>query len=113
MPERGGPVLLEEEVADPGEGIAAHERREQPPRIAGGDARSRARQCAAAADEVQAPRGAIAVFAEVERIELAEACEAGHGRVLVRPESGIMPQPPAPRSPSAAARRSASFARVQ
>src|SRR3546814_812372 len=79
MLERRRPVLLEEEVPHPGEAVAAHQRAKQPPGIAGHDRHRHQRQHAAAADEMQPPRGAVGVLAQVERVELAEAGEAGHG----------------------------------
>src|SRR5690606_24262128 len=79
MLERGRPVLLEEEVPHPCEGIAARQRGQQPPGVALDDGGRNACQRTATADEMQPPRRAVAVFAEVERIELAETGEAAHG----------------------------------
>ena len=59
MAEGGGPVLLEEEVADPGQRIAGHQRRQQPPRVALRDRRGHEDQARAAAGEMQAARGAV------------------------------------------------------
>src|SRR3546814_9888958 len=70
MLERRRPVLLEEEVPDPGEAVAAHKRAKKPPGIAGNDSHRNQRQHAAAADEVQPKRGAVGVLAQVERVEL-------------------------------------------
>src|SRR5690606_41591918 len=78
MAEGGRPVLLEEEVADPGEGVAADQRCKQPPSVRAGNGRGHERQCATAADEVQAPRRAVAVLVEIVRVELAETGKAGH-----------------------------------
>src|SRR5688500_1886205 len=79
MPERRRPVLLEEEMADPGEAVAAEQRAEQIPAVAAPDRQAEQYQNAEAADEMQAARRAVGVFAQVERVELAEAGEAGHG----------------------------------
>src|SRR5690606_12387456 len=107
--EGGGPVLLEEEVADPGAGIAAAERGQEPPGIARGQGHAGEHQRPAAAREVQAPRGAVGMFLQVEGVELAEAGESGHARAP-RPSPGMMPQPPASRSAAFARAQSASWA---
>src|SRR5688572_15654693 len=79
MAERGRAILLEEEVADPGKAVTAHERGQQPPAIALDDGQHQQRQHPAAADEMQAAAGAMAVLAQVVRVELAEAGKARHG----------------------------------
>src|SRR5690606_19035612 len=76
--ERRGPVLLEEEMPDPGETVAAEQRRQQPPGIAAGDRGGHQRQHAPAADEMQPPRNAVRMLGQVERIELAETGELLH-----------------------------------
>src|SRR3989304_3942787 len=80
MPEGGRAILLEEEVADPGESITAEQRGQQERRLAAQHGSRSQQQHPAAADEMQAPRDRVAVLAEIERIELAEAGEAGHAR---------------------------------
>src|ERR1700730_9039444 len=77
--ERCGLVVLEEEVADPGERVTLHERcRSKPPplRDHGSDEQ---RDGNARAGEVQSPAGAVGVLAEIEGIEIAESPK----RVLV------------------------------
>src|SRR5688572_16020874 len=73
--ERRGAVLLEEKVSDPGEAIAAGQRCQQPPGIALRHRHEQQHQHAATADEMQASTGAVAVFAQVERVKLTEALE--------------------------------------
>src|SRR5690242_15222502 len=94
MAEGRGTVLLEEEMPDPREAVAAGQRGEQPCAVARRDRRGDQRQHAAAAEEVQAPRRAVGVLGQVERIELAEAGEAAHA------------MPPWRRAPVRRARRS-------
>src|SRR5690606_11704966 len=87
--EGGRAALFEEEVADPGEGVATGQGRQQPSRIGPGNRRGDEGQRSAAADEMQASRDAVAMLSEVERIELAEAGKAGHALVLlVRRDAG-------------------------
>ena len=78
MLERRRTVLLEKEMPDPGETIAAEQGTQQPPGIAADRSRGQQRKHAAAADEMQPARDAVAVLLEIERIELAETGEATH-----------------------------------
>src|SRR5690606_25099816 len=77
-------VLLEEEVPDPGETVAAEQCRQQPPGVAAGDRRGQQRKDAAAADEMQPPRNAVRVLGQVERVELAETAELLHLALLLQ-----------------------------
>src|SRR6266568_1902824 len=79
--ERRRAVLLEEEVADPGEAVACQWRSREPPHIArenrGDDRRDHQRR----ADEVQSPAHRMAMLCQIERIEFLERLEAiGHER---------------------------------
>ncbi|KAG0758552.1 hypothetical protein G6F57_012048 [Rhizopus arrhizus] len=65
-------------MADPGESITAGQGGQQKHRLSTQDCRREQQQDAAAADEVQPARHRMAVLAEVERIELAEAGESRH-----------------------------------
>src|SRR5690348_9456256 len=76
MPERGRAVLLVDEVAEPGESVAAKRCAEQPPRVPEDDGQHDRRDHQPGTCEVQAPAAAIGVLAEIVRIELAEAGEA-------------------------------------
>src|SRR5262245_37668338 len=73
--EAGGLVLLEHEVADPGEAVTAQQRVQQVLRAAAGQQHHQAQQRQRRADEVQPPAGAVAVLAQVERVELGERRE--------------------------------------
>src|SRR5690606_17141312 len=71
--ERRRLVALVREVTDPGEAVARHRQRQQPPVVPGDHGRDGKADDEAGADEVQAPVGAILVLAQVERIELRDA----------------------------------------
>src|SRR5687767_9732802 len=78
MLEGGGPVSLEEEMTDPCEAVTAEQGSEQVPGIAAPDCDRQQCQHPAAAYEVQATRSAIAVLAQVERVELTKARKSVH-----------------------------------
>src|SRR5690606_38537134 len=69
---RRWPVALEEIVADPGKRIRLDDRHPHQPPGAGNRRREQPDQYQAGADEVQPPRRAVGVLAQVIRIELAE-----------------------------------------
>src|SRR4051812_37461043 len=71
--ECGRPVVLEEEVADPGETVAADQRGQQPPRIERNDKTEEAEERQGGPDEMKATAGEVCVFAEIEGVELREA----------------------------------------
>src|SRR5574337_1359915 len=73
MPEGRGLVLLEHEMPDPCAAIAANWSGDQPPRISRDDGDHDGRDHQPRAEEMQASTAAIGVFAEIKRIELAEA----------------------------------------
>src|SRR5262245_54358391 len=75
MAEGRGAVLLEEEMSDPGKTVTTDQCGQQPPRVLLGEGDHQQRQHAAAAEEMQAATGAVAVLAQVERIELSKALE--------------------------------------
>jgi hypothetical protein len=81
--ERCGLVVLEEEVADPGERVTLDEpnRNEPPPLRDHGSDEQRERN--ARAGEVQSPAGPVGVLAEIKGIEIAECPK----RVLVHLDS--------------------------
>ena len=70
------PVVLEAEMPEPREAVAAEQRAQQPPGLAGGDECQQAQHRTPGADVMQRARHRVAVFAQVERIELREAAEA-------------------------------------
>src|SRR5690349_4010072 len=76
MPEGGGPVVLEQEVTQPREAVAAGHRTEQEPQVAGGDECQQAQHRSPGADVVERARYRVTVFAQVERVELRETAEA-------------------------------------
>src|SRR6185312_62108 len=80
MPECRGPVLLEREMSDPRAAVSTHRRSDQPPRIARRNRDDDRRDHQPRAEKMQPPATAIAVLAEVERIELAKA--RVHGRII-------------------------------
>ena len=61
-------------------GPAAQQRRQQQHRLPAQEGCHDQQQHAAAADEMQAPRDRVAVLVQIERVELTEAGESGHGR---------------------------------
>src|SRR5689334_11601199 len=75
MAKRRGAVLLEEEMADPRETVAADHGRGQPEPVAGGDRHREAADYAERADEMQSARNRIAMLVEVIGIELGEVRE--------------------------------------
>src|SRR5690606_23265647 len=85
MAERRRPVLLEEEVPDPGEPVTAEQGRQQPPCVAAGDRGGDQCEHAPAADEMQPARNAVRVLGQVERIELAETAELPHVALPAQP----------------------------
>src|SRR5262249_34824274 len=72
MLERRGPILLEEEMTDPGEAVAGDRQQPPPSPAPAPDHRAEQDQNERAADEMQAPARRVAVLRQVERIELAE-----------------------------------------
>src|SRR6266498_5815049 len=95
MSECGGPVVLEEEMTDPGAAVAADRRSEEPPGIAGDHRGNDGCQHQHRAREMKAPACAIPVLGEVERIELGKGCIASrHLRFLAtvaRADPGLDP----------------------
>src|SRR5690348_13454094 len=85
MPERRRAVLLVDEVAEPGESVAAKRCAEQPPRVPENDGQHHGRDHQPGTREVQAPAAAIGVLAQIVGIELAEAGEARRHGAHVRP----------------------------
>lgn len=82
--EGGRAVLFEDEVADPGEAVAGEGQGDEPQQVAAGDGVGEDRQHQQAAHVVQAAAGGVAVFLQVEGVELGEAVETlggvgGHG----------------------------------
>src|SRR6478752_1615677 len=84
MADRRWTILLEEEMPDPRESIAAHQRRQQPARVVPQARDDGQDEHAGGADDMQPTRGAVGVFGEVERIEISETAElAGHGLLVM------------------------------
>ncbi len=73
--ERGGLVLLEEEVAHPCEAVAAERNANEPPRIARIDRQDDPGRYETRADEMQHPCGGLAMLREVVRIEFLQGSE--------------------------------------
>src|SRR5690554_3589043 len=80
-------VLLEEEVAYPGKPVAGHGQCQQQPEVGADEGPGQYRQDQQTADVVQAAAHIIAVFAEVERIELGKGAELAAGGGLL--DAGI------------------------
>src|SRR2546422_11779912 len=78
--EGGGPVALDEEVADPGEAIAEDRHQRQEPPARRDDGVDQGEQDQQRAGEVEAARAAAAVLGQIERIEVPEG--AVHPRLL-------------------------------
>src|SRR4051812_10837508 len=74
--EGGRAVFLEEEMPDPGEGIAGHEPRQEEPGIQGDDGCSEPAQAKRSPHEMKPARSAIRMFGQVEGIELGHARES-------------------------------------
>ena len=70
MLEGCGRVLLEEKVAYPGERIAGGEAAEQPRWVTGKQRKRQLQEPDRGADDMQAARGPVGVFAQIERIKL-------------------------------------------
>ena len=112
MSERGRPVVLEEEMTEPGAAVTAYRRSEEPPGVAG-DHRDRDRyEHKDRTREMEAPARAIPVLGKVERIELGKGCVTSpHSRFLAtvaRAERAAKPGG----TQGCAARRSLGRARV-
>ena len=75
--EGGGLVVLEEEVAHPGKGVALHEGGGDEPPGLGDEGDGHQQQAEAGADEVQAAAGAVGVLAEVVGVEILEGLVVG------------------------------------
>jgi hypothetical protein len=73
--EGGGAVVLEEKVAYPCEGVALDEGGQHQPAVACYECRDKQSQGEAGAHKMQAARGLVAVFAEVEGVKLSKAGE--------------------------------------
>src|SRR5690606_2167204 len=75
MLKRGGTVLLEKEMPDPGEAVTRQRQGEQhqPGTFADGQRQNEDDQ--AGADKMQSATGAVAVFTEVVRVKLSETVE--------------------------------------
>src|SRR3546814_3333680 len=67
------PVLLEDEVADPGEAITGHRHRQQPEPLLGKECVAKYAKHQQATDEVQPTAGGVAVLGEIERLEIGRA----------------------------------------
>ncbi|MNG10245.1 hypothetical protein D3C84_937040 [compost metagenome] len=78
MPEGRRTVLLKEKVANPGEAVAGQRQgqQQQPGAFADGQGEDQYHQ--AGADKLQPAAGAVAVLAEVVRVELGEAVEMSY-----------------------------------
>jgi hypothetical protein len=68
-------VLLEEEMPDPGEGIACDEAGEQPPEVERGKGMQDGERAEARAGEVQPAAGAVGVLPQIKRVELGKSLE--------------------------------------
>src|SRR5580765_4441954 len=62
------PVVLEEVVPDPGEGVARDEAGEQPPEIQGGQRVQDREQAERGADEMQSPAGSVGMLGQIEGV---------------------------------------------
>src|SRR3569623_756565 len=90
--EGGRLVLLEEEVPDPGAGVAAEEGAEQVVGIGAHRGQGEEGQGDGAAEVVQAAADHVGMLAQVKRVELAEAGECRrHGRILARSAAILRP----------------------
>ncbi len=69
--EGGRAVALDEGVAEPGETVARHQRRQQEPPIPGHEGRGQQPQAQRGADEMERPVAGPAVLSEIERPEFA------------------------------------------
>src|SRR5262249_36371764 len=88
--EGGGTVLLEEEVAGPGEGVAGDHAAEQPPEVERRKRVQQRRQAEAGADEVQPAVGPVRVLGQVERVEVGEPRERRDHNLLVAVRHGCI-----------------------
>ena len=75
VPERGGTVLLEEEMAYPGEAVPGQRQGQQQPAVHGDDGQGEQQQNQQAAAVMQAAADVIAVLAQIEGVELGEGSE--------------------------------------
>src|SRR5882672_6839468 len=66
------PVFLEHQMTDPGEAVAGDRRGQEPPVVAASRRVDQDEYHAAGADEMQAPANRVAMFGEIERIEVRE-----------------------------------------
>src|SRR5690606_4916351 len=80
-------ALLEEELAYPGKPVAGHGQCQQQPGVGAEEGPGQYREDQQTADVVQAAAHIIAVFAEVERIELGKGAELAAGGGLL--DAGI------------------------
>jgi len=76
MLERGRPVFFEEKMPDPGKAVASDGQGDQPPPGARDERHGENHKEQGSTDEVQSSAGAVAVFAEVIRVELSERIES-------------------------------------
>src|SRR6185437_9482365 len=79
MAEGGGAILLDRQMRDPRKAVTRDQAAQKPPWIAGGDQGCDAQQRQAGAQEMQPPRRAVRMLAEVEGVELRKAGKGLHG----------------------------------